>query len=347
MDDLRMKKLQQWVRKEGIDALLIEDSIDLFYLTGLSLSAGCLATFPSNALLFVDGRYLEQAKKYAPCPVFPQGEITASLQDVRRIGFDGSSITIHGLQVLQKKIPDKKWISFVKPLKTLRWVKDSRELASLRSAAKLTWEGYQHLLRQLQGDVSERELAVEFECVCRRWGAESLSFPPIIAFGENSAYPHYRAGKARLQRDQWVLFDLGVVVDGYAGDMTRGVFFGKSEPRIAEDYQIIQRATAQAMKGVRPGATLREIDRLAREVLRAEKVESLFTHNLSHGVGLEVHEFPALREEGGDADVPLEPGMVFTIEPGLYRPGLGGVRYENTVLVTRDVVENFYPDEIL
>jgi len=135
-------------------------------------------------------------------------------------------------------------------------------------------------------------------------------------------------------------------VDGYAADMTRGLFFGNPEPQIKKDYELVQKATLHAIEKIRPGLRFGELDRIVREMLKKEGVESLFTHNLSHGVGLDVHEFPSLKSDGGDKDVLLEPGMVFTVEPGLYRPGLGGVRFEETVVVTEEGVENFYDVEI-
>jgi len=342
MDDTRIKKLQKLLKEKKINALLVDDPVDLFYLTGLHLSVGRLVLFRDQASLFVDGRYLEAAKRKAPCQVQPKEELSHFLETLESLSFDSSFMTVDGQRSLEKMIPGKKWVGISKPLKSMRWIKEKKEIDILRKAAGLNWEGFQHLKKNLKSGVTEEELAVEFECFCRKKGASALSFPSIIAFGENSAYPHYRSGKIPLRDNQWILFDLGVVVDGYAADMTRGLFFGHPEPQIKKDYELVQKATLQAIEMIRPGLRFGELDRVVREMLKKEGVESLFIHNLSHGVGLDVHEFPILRTEEGDQDVLLEPGMVFTVEPGLYRPGLGGVRFEDTVVVTEEGVENFY-----
>lgn len=338
----RLAKLENWVRNIGIDTLLVDDPLDLFYLTGLSFSVGRLAVFPDRACLLLDGRYLERAKKEAPCPVKPKEGLADLLHEQKKVGFDSAFLSYDGFRSMEKAFPGKEWIPFSKPLKELRAIKEASEIEALKRAANLTWAGFQHILSLLKEGVYEEELALEFEIFCRRRGASRLSFPSIVAFGENSAFPHYRAGKIRLQKDQIALFDLGAVVDGYPGDMTRVVFFGRPNPQLEQDYHLIKRVQKSVLDAIRPGLRFGELDRIARDELRKEGVASLFTHGLSHGVGLDVHEYPFLRIDGGDAEIRLQAGMVFTVEPGIYRPGLGGVRYEDTVAVTANGYENFF-----
>jgi Xaa-Pro aminopeptidase len=336
MDDARIKKLQRGLT----DCLLIDNPVDLLYLTGLTLSVGRMALFPDRSCLFVDARYIESAKREAPCEARMKQELVSYLQHAGQVVFDSSYLTYDAYRAMEKNIPGKEWTPVSKPLKELRAIKEKSEIAALKRAARLTLEGYRHIAGLLKEGVAEEELALEFEIYCRRHGASKLSFQPNIAFGENSAFPHYRAGKDRLKKDQIILCDLGAVVDGYAGDMTRVMFFGRPDPQLERDYRLVQRVRDLVAFSIRPGIRFGDLDRMAREELRKEGVDSLFTHGLSHGVGLDLHEFPTLRLDGGDADVRLAPGMVITVEPGLYRPGLGGVRYEDTVLVTEAGVEN-------
>jgi Xaa-Pro aminopeptidase len=335
MDDARIKKLQRGLT----ECLLLDNPVDLLYLTGLSVSLGRLVVFPDRSCLFVDSRYIEHAKREAPCEARLMQELAAYVQGARNIEFDSSFVTWDKYRAMDKMMPGKEWIPITKPLKELRAIKDINEIAALKRAAQLTCKGYRHIEALLKEGVVEDELALEFEIYCRRQGASKLSFPPIIAFGEQSSLPHYRAGKGRLKKNQIVLFDLGAVVDGYAGDMTRVTFFGRPDPQLEKDYYLVQRVRDLVVASIRPGIRFGDLDRMAREALRKEGVDSLFTHGLSHGVGLDVHEFPTLRLDGGDADIRLASGMVVTVEPGLYRPGRGGVRYEDTVLVTDDGAE--------
>ncbi len=340
---LRLEKLAHSL--VGVEGCLIEDPSDLYYLTGLSLSIGRLWVSEKESCLFVDGRYYARAKREAPCPVELNTGIHFKkvLQNVKRASFDSAFVTYNGFLALKSGFPHIEWVPVSSPLKNLRLIKDGAEIAALRKAAHLTWQGYQHILRHLKEEVSEAELALEFEFFCRKNGASGFSFEPIIAFGENSAYPHYRAGNARLKQNQIVLIDVGAIVDRYCGDMTRVVFFGKPDPGLAHFDQLNRSAQKKAAALVRPGLKIGELDRVVREEFRKENLEELYTHSLGHGIGLQAHEYPRIKVDGDDKDLILKPGMVFTIEPGLYQPGLGGVRYEDTVLVTETGYENFYP----
>lgn len=328
----RIDKLKKTVTSS--DVLFVDNPIDIFYLTGISLSLGRLVVSQKSASLFVDGRYFGIAKAKAPCDVFLAGEIKKNVHGT--IGFDSSFISYDGFLDLQKQFPGHQLIPISKPLKNLRMIKDGDEIAKLKKAAHLTRAGYQHIRVLLKEGVTEESLAMEFEFFCRKNGASKLSFDPIVAFGPNSAYPHHRAGKTTLKKDQIVLFDLGCVVDGYAGDMTRCDFFGDVDPQIQKDYALLEQVQKKVIAHVKPGIEFGVLDHLARSELEKAGVGALFTHGLSHGIGLEVHEYPALRIKGGDPKLVLEPGVTFTVEPGIYREGLGGVRYEDVVLVTKE-----------
>ena len=342
---MRLQKIQSHLT---VDILLIENPIDLYYLTGLDLSKGRLAIGKKEAFLFVDGRYFESAKKTAPCSVIlsESGALQKALLSFQNVGFDSAFLSVDGYQALQRELPGKVWHNISEPLRDLRGSKDPEEIALLKKAAHLTWQGYKHAAACLKEGVSEAEIAWEFERYCRENGASGLSFSPIVAFGENSAYPHHRAGSARLKKDQVVLIDVGAVVDHYAGDLTRVQFFGKPDPEIEQMYECVKRAAQMAIHAVKPGMAMGELDEKVRNVFRLEGVESLFTHGLGHGIGLETHEYPRIRVGNADARRTIKPNMVFTIEPGLYRPGLGGVRHEDMVLVTEQGAVSLYPFQL-
>ncbi len=318
----------------------IEQTADLFYLTGLALSKGRLYVCPKESILFVDGRYFDRAKKEAPCSV----KLWDEQKNIRekRIGFDSTAVSYEGYLALKRDFPSVEWVPTPNPVKQLRAIKDAKEIASLRKAAQVTWRGYQKVIESLKEGISEEELALEFEIFCRKNGASGLSFEPIIAFGEHSAYPHYRAGKSRLRRGEVVLVDVGAVVDHYYGDMTRIFYFGKPDPQIVELEEIVKRVQKRAIAQVKPGVEIGKLDQIVRDEFLKCNVKQLYNHSLGHGIGLEAHEFPRIKFDGEDRDVLLEPGMVFTIEPGLYQPGVGGVRIEDMILVTETGHENFF-----
>ncbi len=332
----RIQKLMQQLNTP----YLVEQTDDLYYLTGLNLSKGRLFVSSSEVCLFVDGRYFAFAKRQFSHPVFMWEEQKAYFAKQSTIGFDGASTTYDAYLTLQKELPHITWVTSPSPVKMLRLVKDASEIAILKKSAKITWAGYQEIVRRLRVGVSEEEIALDFEIYCRKNGASRLSFDPIIAFGENSAYPHHRAGKTRLEQDQIVLIDIGAVVDHYSADMTRMVHFGTIDPQLLHFEQIVQQAQQKAISQVRPGLNIRELDRIVREEFDRAHVKQLYTHSLGHGIGLETHEYPRIRIDGDD--LVLQPGMVFTIEPGLYQPGLGGIRIEDMVLVTATGYENFF-----
>lgn len=331
--------LRAMLKQVDLDVLLLENPVDLFYLTGLSLSKGSLVVKETELKLFVDSRYFAAAKRSCPYAVWlrEQSALTECLQG--KVGFDSLWTSYDQYSRLKQDASFAKWVPLAAPLKEMRARKEPDELAALRRAACLTKEGIAHIEQMLREGISEEELAWAFESFCRSRGASGLSFEPIIAFGEHSAYPHYRAGKTLLQKGQIVLMDVGAIVDHYRGDMTRVAFFGEVDPRIELLYDLVHKAFHRALEAVRPGVRIGLLDEIVREEFRKEGKEELYLHSLGHGIGLETHEYPRVRAKGEDAEKLLEPGMVITIEPGLYQPGLGGIRHEEMVIVTQQGYE--------
>jgi len=340
----RILKLQ--VCEKGT-ALVIEDPIDLYYLTGLHFSAGQLWISLEEVLLLVDGRYIEAAKE-APChsALASSEEIKKFTErnGIRTIRFDGGKTMFVKAELLQKTLPEISFVSSPFLTKDLRIIKDPSEIKALQKSADLLTEGFSEIKTLMREGVSERDLSKAFTLFCLERDADSLSFEPIIAFGENSAKPHYRAGTRRLKQGDSVLIDIGVCKAGYHSDMTRTFFFGEGDPFLVNWGKIVKEAYEAAAEKCKAGLQCKELDVAARAVFKKYGVEEYFVHSLGHGVGLEVHEFPRVRFDSKESEISLESGMVLTIEPGLYFPGKGGVRYENTVLVGEGPLSSFTQD---
>lgn len=339
----RLQKLRQ---EFTCEALLIDHPIQLLYLTGIEMSAGKLLISADACDLIVDGRYFEKCQKHSPFPVSLLDDMPLSkwLQNhqVGSLGFD-TETTIYQSYLNLKKIADEQKTTLIPlegPVQKLRLIKDEDEITILREAAKLGNEGYNFVVNQLHEGVQETMLAMELEFFWRRRGARKVAFDPIIAFGANSSMPHYRAGDARLKNGMPVLLDIGVTWKHYHSDMTRVVFFGEPSPKIKEIYAIVEKAKQAAMDLCHPGTLVGELDKVAREIISSYGYGQYFTHSLGHGLGLDVHEPPTIRSKGAYSEMPLQAGMVITIEPGIYLPNEGGVRLEDTLLITSDGYEN-------
>lgn len=345
----RIDHLKIELKKAKLDACLIEDPLDLFYYTGLKLSAGRLLVHDAEVELLVDGRYLQVAQENSPFKTAldsPQKFLDfCEKHKVDRLGFDGRNTSYdHFLLLEEWKKQGNREIKLVSSslFKSARAIKDRTEIAKMKKSAALLWEGFQFISGALKRGVTEKELSKRFEIFCLEKGADRLAFEPIIAFGPNSAMPHYRSQNVALKEGDVVLIDIGVVLDNYHSDMTRVVFYKKENAYLRQLYEIVKKSQKSALKLCRPGVKFKELDLAARKVMREEKVEDLFVHSLGHGIGLETHEFPRIKYNGDDKDVVLQSGMVFTIEPGLYVPGKGGVRYEDTIVITPTGYTNFF-----
>lgn len=349
----RIKKLQKLLAKAKVDGCLIDDPLNLFYLTGLKLSAGELFVGKKNCQLFVDGRYIQAAKEKSDIPAALSGEETKQKffqkAGYKALAFDSENTSYERSLLLQALAHKKKWAlkPLANPLKEIRSLKDTYELECIRNSARHLWKAFQHIKKLLKPGVTEKELALEFKIFGLKHGADSVGFEPIIAFGENSAFPHYRSGNRKLKKNDLVLMDLGLVVDQYHSDMTRVILYGTVDSALKKIYQVVRSAHAAALKLCKPGAFLKDLDNAAREEMKKHQLESYFVHSLGHGVGLEIHEFPRIKNDNKDKDVRLKKGMVITIEPGLYLPGKGGVRWEDTIIITSNGYENLYPESKL
>ena len=345
----RIRRLQEYLAQEKIDACLLEDPIDLYYFTGLSFSCGKLWVHKKKTALFVDSRYIEVAEKNSYVqPVFLLKEEAEKtfLLSIRpeKIAFDGATLSYMRAFELQKLLERCSFpfqmIAKDRLTAPIRMIKDLFEIKELKASASLLNKAFLHLRRKLKDGVTEAEIAREFEIYLRQSGAESSAFEPIVAFGKNAAMPHHRAGKTKLKKDNLILMDLGVVVNKYHSDMTRILFNGVPNPILLRLASIVKKAHKAAVSLCKPGVRIGALDEAARAEMRKENMEEYFTHSLGHGIGLETHEPPKVHFSQKDKDLELKPGMVITIEPGLYLPGKGGIRWEDMILITKNGHEN-------
>jgi Xaa-Pro aminopeptidase len=331
------------MKTAGVDGLLVTHLPDVRYLCGFTGSNAALMLAGGRAVLFTDGRYTVQAKVEVVgtrVVIAKKPAVTAACEwivqeEIKRCGFDAGQTTVAALESMRKAVPAKLRRSLFVPVEPLvpklRQIKDAEEIAKIRAAATLGCCLFNEMLEYLRPGLTEREVAATLEHAARMAGAEAMSFETIVASGERSALPHGRASNEKLPRQGFVTLDFGVILDGYMSDMTRTVHLGKAHPEERDVYDAVLEAQQAAVSVVAPGVTAGEVDEAARSVLRRLNLDRWFTHSTGHGVGLEIHEGPRLAAKQTQV---LEPGMVITIEPGVYMPGRFGLRIEDMVLVT-------------
>lgn len=342
----RIEKLQKQLIKQTLAGFIVEDSIDLFYLLGQSLSAGTLLVTPSDATLFVDGRYFQVCSEKVDCTVclisnealktwFVQSQLSG------KVGFDGKKMSFDRTGFFRKlfiKLQDETLtldlISIENPIIHLRSCKEKEEVQKLQASCTLLEEGFSYIESLFCEGITEKELAFELETFLRKKGACKLSFDPIIAFGKNSAYPHYRSGDTKLCKNELILIDAGCFLDSYASDMTKMYFFGEVDSKLKEIVSIVRGAFDKALQSCKVGMSFHELDKVARDFIEGHGYGKAFLHSLGHGVGLEVHEYPRLAKNQKKGVITT--GMVFTLEPGIYLENLGGARHEEMIYMSEN-----------
>ncbi len=342
----RVKRVQKALSDWGVDALLITDPIDLYYLTGIHVTVGTVVITKKEAALFVDNRYSERCEKESPIKVLAPSALTDYLAKAKSIGFSQDTLTYGAYLKLAGELPSK-LVPLDSPMQKIRAIKEPKEVAAQEAAIQLCFRGFDFVKTRLYTGVSEEEVAKDLQLFWLANGGEALSFDSIIAFGKNSSMPHYRAGSDRLSPNDIVLVDIGVVVNGYASDMTRVFFYGKPHKKLEAIYNIVLEAQTKSIKAVKPGRTAAELYGVSKKIIDKAGYGKNYLHGLGHGIGLETHEQPYLR--AANTSCHLEPGMCITIEPGIYLPNVGGVRIEDMVLVTKDGHRNLtagYPKTV-
>ncbi|MCL6516184.1 Xaa-Pro peptidase family protein [Alicyclobacillus sp.] len=342
----RVERLRAELSARGLDAMLVSSPENRRYISGFTGTAANVLVTAERALVITDFRYTQQAK--AQCAGFEVVEQQAShggaflelLTDlvgslgVKTVGFEQDYLTygqVEQYRSLEARVPGFRWVPVSGAVEALRVVKDDGEIAILEQAARIADEAFEHVLGVLRPGMTEREVALELEVQMRKRGASGASFDTIVASGWRSAMPHGVASDKVIEPGDLVTMDFGALYQGYCSDLTRTVVVGKATPRQREVYAWVLEAQRLALEAVRPGITGRELDAVARDALARYGVAEAFGHSLGHGIGLAIHEDPRISRAG---EAELVPGMVITIEPGVYLPDWGGVRIEEDVVVT-------------
>lgn len=343
----RREKLRALMHKEKLAALVVALDANRFYLSGFELhdaqineSSGCLVVMADGRdWLCTDSRYLDAAKRlWDEDRIFiyrgePMGQINGLLRDHAKgtVGFEARIISVDQYEKLSPSLDLKRADGMVE---ALRVCKDEDEIRRMERACKLNHQLMGWLPGVLVPDRSEAQVAWDIEQFFRNNGAEELAFPSIVAINANAALPHAEPGDTVITENCCVLVDVGCRVERYCSDQTRTFWVGKKpDPVFASDLELVKQAQSRAIKKIGPGVPVSEVYAEARSFLDKKGVGELFTHGLGHGVGLQTHESPSLNNL---ASTTLRPGMVVTVEPGIYRPGKIGVRWEYMVLVTED-----------
>lgn len=329
----RIQIIQNQLRKNKYSAVLISKSQNIYYLCGFAGTNGRLLITPKKAVLITDFRYLCSARKQIPkqVEIYDQkGGIKKLLNRFKNLGIEDEHIT-HARFLDYKKALKGVHLKPVSGLvERMRIIKTKDEIRILRKAVEIANKSFEQFIKTIRIGQSEDEMEWNLFSVCRKLGADNFSFSPIISFGKNTADVHYQKENKKLKKSEKILIDFGIKYQGYCTDMTRVLYTKKPDSSEQKLYSTIMQANQTAIEAVEVGKKFSEIDRAARMVIEKAGYADRFGHSTGHGVGLEVHEDPNVSEKSTTL---IQPGMVFTIEPGIYLDHLGGVRIEDMVYV--------------
>ena len=339
---MKERKIFDYVR--NVDSVLImnggENQVDktFFYLTGAKsgIFEGSLLHVKPEKVTIITSALEEEAAKETGLEVLiynttaERNEIikNAFKNDVN-VGLNYSALTLDLYKQLMKIIPDKEFIDVSQSIDESRKIKDESELKDLREAAKIASDSFEDFTKTLKEGMTESELAANIVYAMMKNGASGESFSTIVAFGKNSAIPHYMPGNAKLKKNDFVLTDYGALYHRYCSDTTRTVVFGRADEKQKDIYETVKRAQQESKNALKAGVNGKDIDMIARKIID-EKYPGRFIHGLGHGVGMDVHDHPALSPS---SDFILKANMVITDEPGIYIPGFGGVRIEDDLII--------------
>ncbi|MEA3363334.1 MAG: aminopeptidase P family protein [Thermodesulfobacteriota bacterium] len=338
MIEQRNSFIQDLLITEKLDALLIFGLPNIRYLSGFTGTDGVLLIVASESVFLTDSRYLAQAQKQVSvdrihCYKNKLQALADELSETgsQRVGFDGDMVSVSLFKNLSNLVDTIDWCPLSTQLQSLRGVKTPEELIALKAAANLNQQAFAAVLPLIQPGITEREIALELEFALKRLGGEANAFDFIVASGARGALPHGVASEKKLFGGDLVTIDFGTRVDGYHSDETVTLAIGKVDRKLRQIFDIVLEAHDSALAAIQPNMAICDLDVVARDFIAMKGYGEYFGHSLGHGVGLEVHEYPAVSSRSEEK---LLEGMVITVEPGIYIPDLGGVRIEDTVVVT-------------
>ena len=339
----RVARLRALMAEKVLDGVLVTKEESVHYFSGFRGDSAALLITPERLLLMTDNRYTEQAQLQAPSyDVVEQHDglskkIAEVAQDlgILALGFEGGALTCDRYEQMKPMLGE---ISFDTSLSldALRMIKDADEIAAIRRACAIADAAFAHIITVIRPGMTECEVAAEMEYFMRRKGSERPAFTTIVASGVRGSLPHGVASTKEIARGELVTMDFGAVYEGYCSDITRTICVGRADAHQRERYDAVLMAQERALAALHPGVTGIEADRVARDALAEKNLAQYFGHGLGHSLGLEIHEEPRLSKS---CPVALQENMLITDEPGIYIPGWGGIRIEDTVLITHDGAE--------
>ncbi len=338
---MRLNRLKKILGRELKFPYFISSLVNIKYLTGFQGSFAYLVVDEDSVFFISDSRYEEYARSILPSSVvfvLHENDFSETLKKVvKGIGkgelfLEEHSLFLSNYLLMKRDLKGIKLVPGGDVVDRLRMIKDDDEISSIRKAAEITDACVRHLLGIIRPGIIEWDIAVEIEYFYRKNGCSRTSFDSIVASGKGSSMPHYSTSMVKkIERGDMLLIDMGCVYEGYNSDLTRTVFMTSIEPAFERIYNIVREAQEAALERIRPGVLTGSLDGTARDIITAAGYGETFGHSLGHGLGLEVHELPAVKSKG---EIRLRKNMVITIEPGIYIPESGGVRIEDMVLVT-------------
>jgi Xaa-Pro dipeptidase len=353
---VRLEKLSSWLKQESIDAAFLTSTANVFYLSGFLCHPHerllGLFVFPeTEPLLICPQMEVKQAKDAGwsyeilgyndtqnPWEMIRNALTSRKIEPngVRTLAVEKDHLSYRRAESLKSILPGARLVSAEDRMHQLRMIKDAKEIGIMREAARLADYGVEVGISALKEGVTETEVVAAIEMALKQKGIQEMAFSTMVLFGEKSGLPHGTPGDRRLREGDLVLFDLGVVLEGYCSDITRTVAYRSAGEQQREIYETVLQAQLNALGACKPGTPIGELDRTARDVIEQAGYGNHFPHRLGHGLGIEVHEYPSLTNTNTQ---PLQPGMVFTVEPGIYVEGVGGVRIEDDVMITEEGCE--------
>ena len=339
----RRRLLKRKIKSEGASALLVTNIKNVSYLSGFTGSAGYLFVTPKSEILLSDSRYTTQLKTQCPdLEVDIRDSNSTILDSVQRVAksskfqsilYEADSLTKSAFDQIASKLAGMELVSSSKMVESLRAIKDKFEIAAIQKSIKVNERAFEVIRSQLTPDQTELQVAHNLEHQMRAFGAKGCAFDPIVGVGPRAALPHGFPSDTRIGDSPFVLIDWGAEVDQYLSDLTRVLVTNKVSAKFRTVYETVLKAQMAAIKKIRPGVSVKTVDLAARKIIENAGFGDYFGHGLGHSFGLEIHEHPFMSPIHDDL---LEPGMVVTVEPGIYLPGVCGVRIEDDVLVTPD-----------
>ncbi|NOS35845.1 MAG: M24 family metallopeptidase [Deltaproteobacteria bacterium] len=334
----RLSRISHEMRSWGVDGVLFTGLENIRYLTGFTGSSGALLVTGQDALFLTDSRYKVQAhEEVKGCRILCYRSLIDGITEqvviagIERVGFEGGEVSYDNFVRFSERLERCTFVSLSRELERIRSIKERREIDCIKRAIGLANSGFTLAAERIAPGIAEKDIASMIEEEVRAGGADGIAFDIIVASGERAALPHGKASDKVIEKGDFVIVDMGVSLGGYNSDETRTFVVGKPSARQKRIYQIVKEGHDKAIDAVKPGAKASDIDAVARGAIRRRKMGKYFGHGTGHGVGIAIHEAPTISPSSRDL---LEEGMVFTVEPGVYIPGWGGVRIEDMVLVT-------------